>query len=527
MLTNFRVLALASSARATSMSTSTALGRLCAGSAAPLRGRTAFGTRSSSVEVQACVGLNMNMNNVNASAMLAAETATQEHLQHTGMSRFRVFAFDLEDSQSSLFVPFDKPAEFERVLRLLRDAPSVDSAQKLAVLVAQTTALTHASGNDFPVDKVAATFAEAFARIGDDGLAELLAALPAMVAAVSTDLPAVDRSLLRFVRSPECAVQAWPRRAVFAVLSASFFNLWHCASRANFLPLFANFQFEAEMAKLRMIVHYFHRVATMPAADRAAFDAGFVTVSRKHLQAAVNWADSTAVLKKADFAIVSDGGIEDEHDALQADFANMLIGGGVLSGGNVQEEIRFAVSTECLVALLTLSRMGDEDSIEIAGASQWSRYRGYGRSLQYDGDCSDDRTDVVIACIDANDYRRGGANLQYTSERFVRELHKVYTAVSGSTKKQFATGNWGCGVFLGDAAHKSVLQWMACTQAGLSVAYFPFRTARVAEDVGALVDAFDGRTVGEAFALLSAFEEHVRDGQTESFVDFALSELRS
>lgn len=41
----------------------------------------------------------------------------------------------------------------------------------------------------------------------------------------------------------------------------------------------------------------------------------------------------------------------------QADFANELIGGGVLTGGNVQEEILFILRPELLVSLLLCARM--------------------------------------------------------------------------------------------------------------------------------------------------------------------------
>ena len=39
------------------------------------------------------------------------------------------------------------------------------------------------------------------------------------------------------------------------------------------------------------------------------------------------------------------------------------------------------------------------------------------------------------------------------------------------TRRPFATGNWGCGVFGGDARLKSLLQWMASSKAGREVLY--------------------------------------------------------
>ena len=52
------------------------------------------------------------------------------------------------------------------------------------------------------------------------------------------------------------------------------------------------------------------------------------------------------------FFPLSLGGITDGLGMLEADFANMYIGGGVLMGGNVQEEIRFSIAPECIVSLV-------------------------------------------------------------------------------------------------------------------------------------------------------------------------------
>ncbi len=40
-----------------------------------------------------------------------------------------------------------------------------------------------------------------------------------------------------------------------------------------------------------------------------------------------------------------------------------------------------------------------------------------------------------------------------------------------------ASGNWGCGAFLGDRHHKAILQWLAASQAGRGLIYFTFEDA--------------------------------------------------
>jgi len=72
--------------------------------------------------------------------------------------------------------------------------------------------------------------------------------------------------------------------------------------------------------------------------------------------------------------------IEDFEGMLQADFANMHLGGGVLIGGNVQEEIRFGLaSPELLVGMLVShENMAHNEAIILTGTELVSRYKGYG-----------------------------------------------------------------------------------------------------------------------------------------------------
>lgn len=46
-----------------------------------------------------------------------------------------------------------------------------------------------------------------------------------------------------------------------------------------------------------------------------------------------------------------------------------------------------------------------------------------------------------------------------------------------------ATGNWGCGVFNGDARFKSLIQLTAAATTGRNVIYFTFGDERLRDDV--------------------------------------------
>merc|ERR1712232_233259 len=97
---------------------------------------------------------------------------------------------------------------------------------------------------------------------------------------------------------------------------------------------------------------------------------------------------------------IAAGSIEDSENNLQADFANQYLGGGALRGGNVQEEIRFAICPECFVGMLFCERLEDNEAIFITGTQQFSRYTGYGGSFRFDG-----RRDVLSERQDQTDSR--------------------------------------------------------------------------------------------------------------------------
>jgi len=120
-------------------------------------------------------------------------------------------------------------------------------------------------------------------------------------------------------------------------------------------------------------------------------------------------------------------GFEDAPGLAHADFANMFIGGGVLTTGSIQEEIRFAICPELLAAMLVCPRMDDEDAIQIVGAEQFSAYKGYGHGLKYDGDFRDkeyprdkDGTPLIsILAMDALDLRYKDSSLKADVQRII------------------------------------------------------------------------------------------------------------
>jgi hypothetical protein len=70
------------------------------------------------------------------------------------------------------------------------------------------------------------------------------------------------------------------------------------------------------------------------------------------------------------------GALENVPHSLHADFANKYIGGGVLRGGCVQEEIRFMINPECLITILLCEKMNANESILIRGTERFCYYDG-------------------------------------------------------------------------------------------------------------------------------------------------------
>jgi hypothetical protein len=69
----------------------------------------------------------------------------------------------------------------------------------------------------------------------------------------------------------------------------------------------------------------------------------------------------------------------------QADFANAFIGGGVLTSGCVQEEIRFAVCPELVPSVLLCQKMAPDEAIVLIGGEQFSAPQGYAGSFKWGG----------------------------------------------------------------------------------------------------------------------------------------------
>ena len=151
-----------------------------------------------------------------------------------------------------------------------------------------------------------------------------------------------------------------------------------------------------------MFIHFFERVALPPLGERElAGRLHFRRLAAPQRALALDfWRSCSAPLTKVQ--ICSNGCIEDNHSDVQVDFANKVIGGGVICGGCVQEEIRLALlgdvrmqparprspheapftpSSFAICPLLTTSLvccpvMEPHEAMTLTGAEQYSKYNG-------------------------------------------------------------------------------------------------------------------------------------------------------
>ncbi|CAF1149086.1 unnamed protein product [Rotaria sordida] len=229
-----------------------------------------------------------------------------------------------------------------------------------------------------------------------------------------------------------------------------------------------------KMEKLRCLLHYFNRVTKkMPN--------GVITFQRVSLPQArfPRWNELNTEL--CDLNMTTGRKIEEIKNVLQVDFANKYIGGGVLGGGCVQEEIRFTICPEMIVSLLVCEMMQTNECIFLIGCEQYSKYKGYDNSFQYAGDFQDDTTRdgwgrrwCHAVAIDAIYFREPSE--QYDMKIVERELLKAYTGfrpMGQGPEYEFgiATGNWGCGAFNGDRQMKAIIQLMAASVAKRPLIY--------------------------------------------------------
>jgi poly(ADP-ribose) glycohydrolase len=205
---------------------------------------------------------------------------------------------------------------------------------------------------------------------------------------------------------------------------------------------------------------YFSTAASEPSTKQRT-----VTFTRRALNPAMvpDWSQEQGSLVEMAF---SDQPIEDTPGSvMEVDFANQVVGGGILGQGSVQEEIMMALSPEMITARLFTEPLNDNEVLLMSGIRRYSRSSGYSDSFRFEGPHKDDGKERQIVAIDAKEYRDN--TVQFKKNEIDREINKAFTAFYSPAKTgmKIATGHWGCGAFNGDKELKALIQLLAASKA--------------------------------------------------------------
>ncbi len=259
---------------------------------------------------------------------------------------------------------------------------------------------------------------------------------------------------------------------------------------------------------------------------------GLVSFERRSLEPheIPNWIKSKNKLSKL---IISNKGSIESHgkNMLQVDFANKLIGGGVLGHGCVQEEIRFCINPELIIARLLAQQLLDEEVLIIKGTEQYSTYKGYAKSFEWAGDYKDEtpsdeigRRNTTIVAMDALHFRSKDIAIQYDRNNLNRELNKAFCAFrvkNNESRTEVATGNWGCGAFNGDKLLKAFIQLMAASECGRDLYFFTFNDSYLERELDKFYKMMNEKefTVGLLYKALTDYDEQVLRKRKQNQID--------
>ncbi|KAL0268591.1 UNVERIFIED_CONTAM: hypothetical protein PYX00_010463 [Menopon gallinae] len=274
---------------------------------------------------------------------------------------------------------------------------------------------------------------------------------------------------------------------------------------------------KSSVEKIKCLLNYFRRV-------KEDMPTGFITYHRicTPIHEFPDWEESNARL--TELVVKMKGNIEDQNGYLQMDFANKYVGGGILGGGSLQEEIRFAISPELIAARLFTQCLGDNEALLVVGTERYSSHSGFGGSFRFAGDFRDtvpfDDTEhkmSYVIMLDALNFSHPPD--QYVENKIIRELNKAYTGFQQTDLSRgipLATGNWGCGAFRGDPQLKFLIQLIACSQAGRRILYLTYGNFNLKNSIQSMYNFLKERqiSVGTLYRIIREYRVKKTENQT-------------
>ncbi|XP_020686347.2 poly(ADP-ribose) glycohydrolase 1 [Dendrobium catenatum] len=365
---------------------------------------------------------------------------------------------------SSLFWP-SKALDSLKALALGPDLSHVNSGEILfdAIIdIRDSLGLSHERLAPNAVDGYSLFFDELMSRADSrfwfsevvPKLASLLLRLPSLLEAHYRESDVnfgKGKAGLRLMDQQDAGIVFLSQELVAALLACALFCLFPTSNRTRkFLPtinfdhLFASVHphcNQSQEYKIKCLIHYFERICQSMPKGLVSFERKLLTLSQGgnvvSYPDAAFWKESTIPL--CSFEAFTSGSIEDQqHEALEVDFANEYLGGGALHLGCVQEEIRFMINPELIVGMLFMVSMQKNEAIEVIGSERFSNYTGYGSSFRFVGDCVDkkpfDATNRRKTRIIAIDALQCPGKWQYGIDCILREINKAYCGFFDQSK---------------------------------------------------------------------------------------------
>jgi hypothetical protein len=197
------------------------------------------------------------------------------------------------------------------------------------------------------------------------------------------------------------------------------------------------------------------------------------------------------------------------------DFANKFLGGGILSFGCVQEEIRFCVAPFCIVGHIMCAPILPNQAIEIKNARIFADSTLYGYGDGYKGpsaigegeiyeDINYNQDKSILIAMDAVNYAiPKNSEMKNKPPHINLILLKALAGFSYCINESIATGHWGCGAFKNDHTVQFMIQWMAATLSQVNVLQYHLFDTHT-EEIKALKTALESQPVGEIYNLMTS-----------------------
>ncbi|CAI2350536.1 unnamed protein product [Caenorhabditis sp. 36 PRJEB53466] len=326
-------------------------------------------------------------------------------------------------------------------------------------------------------------FLQEVSRVGEPALMDLFCGIARLAVLSYTVLP---KRIYRLVNPVESVTLSQHQCAI--LMARALFR-----RRGGFFKIFASGT-QLAVQKVYFLMHYFSEYLRLR-------PNGNVSFRRCSLGRVLDFEKLPEASKMMNIKYASRK-IEETYLCTQVDFANKCLGGGVLKGGMVQEEIRFMMCPEMIVGMFLCDEMNAQEAISIVGAQAYSSYQGYAAvtkwrplkasdALQNVPELRDKFGRLQYECIAIDAYPFEKRAQQFETSMIHREISKAY--VGFSAQHNFSTipvwsGWWGCGAFRGDHVLKTMIQGIAASLASRPLVISVFNMTQEATMCRTLTD---------------------------------------